>query len=64
MKILPGISTPFVGMEGTIDELQPHEEGIATMIRHIVVFERRGKRVFYRGELALVRKTKSLPATP
>jgi transcription antitermination factor NusG len=39
VKILSGIATPFVGMEGTIDELQTHDEGIETMTCHILVFE-------------------------
>jgi hypothetical protein len=55
VKILPGVATPFVGWVGTIDELQPHDGGIATMDRLIVRFERREKRSFYSIELAHVK---------
>lgn len=57
VKILPGVATPFVGSEGNIDELQPHDGGIATMDRFIVKFERREKRSFYSVELAHVNKS-------
>ena len=57
VKILPGMATPFVGSEGIIDELQPHDGGIATMDRLIVKFERREKRSFYSIELAHVNKS-------
>jgi len=62
VKILPGVATPFVGMEGIIDEVQPHDEGIKTMSRHIVMFDRREKRAFYGGELVLVHKAKTRAA--
>ena len=58
VKILPGVATPFVGVEGTIYGVQPHEGGIATMDRHIVVFERREKRSFYSAEIQLIEKLK------
>jgi hypothetical protein len=58
VKILPGPATPFVGLEGTICGVQPHSGGIATMDRHIVIFERREKRGFYSGELLHIEKTK------
>jgi transcription antitermination factor NusG len=63
VKILPGIATPFVGMEGIIDEIQPHDEGIETMDRHVVVFERREKLAFYGVELVLVRAAKAPTVT-
>jgi len=58
VKILPGVATPFVGMDGTISEVRPHEAGIETMDRHVVVFERRGKRSFYSTELVRIQKPK------
>jgi transcription antitermination factor NusG len=58
VKILPGAAVPFVGVEGTIFGVQPHAGGIATMDRHIVVFERREKRSFYSVELQRVEKVK------
>ena len=56
VMILPGIATPFVGMVGTISEIRPHDRGIETMERHIVVFERREKRSFYGVELRRIQK--------
>jgi len=57
VKILPGVATPFVGSEGIIAEVAPHDGGITTMDRHIVVFERREKRSFYSQELKHVGKS-------
>ena len=51
VRILPGVATPFVGMDGTICEVCLHEQGIETMTRHFVVFSRNEKRSFYRVEL-------------
>ena len=51
VRILPGVATPFVGMDGTICEVRPHDQGIETMTKHFVVFSRREKRSFYRMEL-------------
>jgi transcription antitermination factor NusG len=51
VRILPGVATPFVGMEGTICEVRAHDKGIETMTRHFVVFSRKEKRSFYRVEL-------------
>ena len=51
VRILPGVATPFVGMDGTICEVRLHDQGIETMTKHFVVFSRREKRSFYRIEL-------------
>ena len=56
VKILPGVGTPFVGAEGNIHKIQANDQGRETMDRHIVVFERREKRLFYRTELAHIPK--------
>ena len=58
VRILPGVATPFVGMDGTICEIRPHDQAIETMARHFVVFSRREKRSFYGGELMHVEKSK------
>ena len=58
VRILPGVATPFVGMDGTICEVRPHDEGIETMTKHLVVFSRNEKRSFYRVELVHVHKEK------
>jgi hypothetical protein len=58
VKILPGVAIPFVGVEGTISGVHPHDGGITTMDKHIVVFDRREKRSFYSAELQHVEKAK------
>ena len=58
VTILPGVATPFVGGEGNIHEIQPNDQGIETLDRYIVVFERREKRSFYRVELTHVLKAR------
>jgi transcription antitermination factor NusG len=42
VRILAG-ATPFVGVEGVIHEIRPHDGGVATMDRHIVEFQRKEK---------------------
>ena len=58
VKILPGVAIPFVGMDGTICEIRPHDQAIETMTRHFVVFSHREKRSFYGAELMLIEKSK------
>jgi transcription antitermination factor NusG len=58
VRILPGVATGLVGLEGTIDEIRPHDQGIETMARHFVVFSRREKLSFYSRELAHIPKQK------
>jgi transcription antitermination factor NusG len=58
VRILPGVATPFVGMDGTICEIRPHDKAIETMARHFVVFSRKEKRSFYGMELMLIQKSK------
>jgi transcription antitermination factor NusG len=58
VKILPGVATPFVGMDGTICEIRAHDAAIETMARHFVVFSRKEKRSFYGVELMLIPKSK------
>ena len=57
VKILPGVATPFVGMDGIICEIRAHA-AIKTMARHFVVFSRKEKRSFYGMELMLIQKSK------
>src|SRR5436189_757575 len=38
VRILPGVATPFVGLDGTICEIRPHDQSIETMTQHFVVF--------------------------
>ena len=58
VRILPGVATPFVGMDGTICEVRRHDQGVETMTRHFVVFSRKEKRSFYRMELSLIPREK------
>ena len=57
VRILPGVATPFVGMDGTVCEVRPHDQAIETMARHFVVFSRREKRSFYSVELMHIEKS-------
>ena len=57
VRILPGVATPFVGMDGTICEIRRHDQAIETMARHFVVFSRREKRSFYSVELMRIQKS-------
>ena len=58
VKILPGVATPFVGLEGIIYAFRPNDRGIETMDRHIVMFERREKRSFFGIEMEHIQKSK------
>jgi transcription antitermination factor NusG len=60
VRILPGIATPFVGMDGTISEVRPHDQGIEAMTKHFVVFSRNEKRFFYRAELVHIPRPEKL----
>jgi transcription antitermination factor NusG len=58
VRILPGVATPFVGRDGTICSVRPHDQGIETMTRHFVEFSGREKRSFYSAELMHIQKPK------
>ena len=58
VRIMPGVAVPFVGHEGTIQDVQPNDRGIEKMDRLVVMFERREKRSFYREELSHIPKSK------
>jgi transcription antitermination factor NusG len=58
VRILPGVATPFAGMDGTICEVRPHDKAIESMTRHFVVFSRREKRPFYSLELMRIENSK------
>ena len=58
VRIMPGIATPFVGQEGTVQDIQPNDRGIETMDRLVVMFERREKRYFYPQELLQIPRSK------
>ena len=56
VRILPGVAAGLVGLEGTICEVRPHDQGIESMARHFVIFSRREKLSFYSRELRHVPK--------
>jgi transcription antitermination factor NusG len=56
VRVLPGVATPFVGLDGTICEIRPHDKGIETMTRLVVIFSRNEKRFFYQAELAHIHR--------
>ena len=58
VQVLPGVATPFIGLQGVIQEVQPNDRGIETMEKHIVMFDRREKRAFFGTELTPVHKSK------
>jgi ribosomal protein L24 len=58
VRVKPGPAIPFVGHEGTVYEVQPHHQGVESMAKHVVVFEHREKRAFYRSELVRISKGK------
>jgi len=54
VKILPVIATPFVGLEGAVREILPHDRDITTLDRYTVIFEWGEKQSFYDAQLARV----------
>jgi transcription antitermination factor NusG len=59
VRILPEGASPFVGLEGTIEEVQPHNRDIVALDRYIVVFEWGEKQSFY--DVQLVRIETQIP---
>jgi hypothetical protein len=58
VKILPVIATPFVGLEGIIREVLPHDRDIVTLDRYVVVFEWGESQSFYDAQLTAAEKGK------
>ena len=52
VKILPVSATPFVGLEGTIDEVLPNNRDITMLDRYTVIFKWGEKQSFYDVQLA------------
>jgi hypothetical protein len=57
VRILAG-AAHFIGVEGIIYEIRPHDGGVATMDRHIVEFQRKEKRSFFCAEMIHIKKSK------
>ena len=51
VKILSVGSTPFMGLEGTIDEILPDSRHLTTLDRYIVIFQWGEKQPFYDVQL-------------
>ena len=58
VRILPEAANLFVGLEGTIKEVQPHNRDIVALDRYIVVFEWGEKQSFYDVQLVRVEAQK------
>jgi hypothetical protein len=58
IKILSDGATRFAGLEGIIQELQPHDRGVTVLDRYIVLFQWGERQTFYDVQLALVRLQK------
>ncbi len=54
IKILSEGATPFSGLEGLIQEVQPHDRNIRVLDRYTVVFEWGERHIFYEVQLAPV----------
>jgi hypothetical protein len=54
IKILSDGATRFAGLEGVIQELQPHDRGVRVLDRYIVLFQWGERQTFYDVQLALV----------
>jgi hypothetical protein len=59
IKILSDGATRFAGLEGVIQELQPHDRGVTVLDRYIVLFQWGERQTFYDVQLALVDSKKA-----
>ena len=51
IKVLPDVPTAFAGLEGVIQEIQPHQRGITTLDRYTVLFSWGERQIFYEVQL-------------
>ena len=54
VRILPNTATPFVNLQGTIHDIQPHQLNVRTLDRYIVTFEWGERQPFYDAQLGTV----------
>jgi len=54
VKIQSDGATPFAGLEGVIQEHQPHDRGVTVLDRYIVLFQWGERQTFYDVQLAPV----------
>lgn len=52
VKILPNVPTPFVGLEGAVGEVLPHDRSISSLDRYVVLFAWGERQSFYDVQLA------------
>lgn len=55
IRILPTSPTPFEALQGTIDQVQPHDRDITILDRYTVVFDWGEKQSFFDAQLAHVK---------
>ena len=51
VKILPVVSTPFIGLEGHIRQVLPHDRSITILDRYVVAFEWGETQSFFDAQL-------------
>jgi hypothetical protein len=51
VKIRQDEPTPFAGLEGTIEAIEPHPRDVAVLDRYIIVFNWGEKQPFYEAQL-------------
>jgi hypothetical protein len=54
IRITPEGATPFSGLEGLIQEVQPHDQNIRALDRYIVLFKWGERQSFYDVQLTPV----------
>jgi hypothetical protein len=52
VKILPVVPTPFVGLEGIIREIVPHDRNITILDRYVVIFSWGEMQSFFDAQLS------------
>jgi hypothetical protein len=52
VRILPDMATPFVGLEGIIQEINANDLNVSTLDRYLVMFEWGERQSFYDAQLS------------
>ena len=56
VRVVPTEHTPFANLHATVHKIQPHERGVATLDRYVVVFEWGEEQTFYDVQLEQIAK--------
>ena len=51
VRVVPTEHTPFANLQATVYKIQPHERGVATLDRYVVIFEWGEEQTFYDAQL-------------